>query len=84
MDSGSDDDDDDDEPRMPVGLPECGHDDSDNRMRRREISVDGRLAEDAELYAAAVFSSSGADLVADAIDLVSAIDWVTDPGRRRR
>jgi subtilisin family serine protease len=38
----------------------------------------GRLVENAELYAAAVFSGSGTDLVADAIDLVSAIDWMID------
>lgn len=38
----------------------------------------GRLVEGAELYAAAVFSGREADLAADAIDLVSALDWMID------
>lgn len=38
----------------------------------------GRLVDGAELYAAAVFSGSDGDLAADAIDLVSAIDWMID------
>ncbi|HRO12705.1 S8 family serine peptidase, partial [Amaricoccus sp.] len=38
----------------------------------------GQLARNVELFSASVFSGSGPDLVADAIDLVSALDWMID------
>lgn len=38
----------------------------------------GRLVSGAELYAAAVFDGSRADLIADTIDLVAALDWMID------